>query len=348
MKRTMQKAVNLIVLFFVLFAIVVPLLYTTAETASAADQTGWDASLPYYWVPADPASEVTEALKSGKNSFFVTPGSCHPTLEEWGFGNGRRVYKEDLCPGQVFRVWGVTTDFKWVVGSRDGIGQRYFFPTYRLTTWIRTMPTGTSTETDCTGLKKDVSFNAVPSVNKNVRIGAGTGKDKLPVQVKGGAKLLSAPDFSDRRVRICALEFVEGEWFTVFYTLNHPVTKEPEWAYGQVIRGGQKLEGLVPTYLLTVPGQPAATSTTATTSSSTGVVVPTNVSSAPTAAIGTQTTTASPAPTKIYKVQKGDTLSKIAKDQGTTVAKIVAANSTLIKDPGKISVGWTLTVPVAP
>ena len=46
-----------------------------------------------------------------------------------------------------------------------------------------------------------------------------------------------------------------------------------------------------------------------------------------------------------YKVQKGDTLSGIAKRYGTTVSAIQKANSSLIKDVNKISVGWSLTIP---
>ena len=48
-----------------------------------------------------------------------------------------------------------------------------------------------------------------------------------------------------------------------------------------------------------------------------------------------------------YKVQKGDTLSGIAKRYGTTVSAIQKANSSLIKDVNKISVGWSLTIPTA-
>lgn len=48
-----------------------------------------------------------------------------------------------------------------------------------------------------------------------------------------------------------------------------------------------------------------------------------------------------------YKVQKGDTLSGIANRYGTTVSAIQKANSSLIKDVNKISVGWSLTIPTA-
>ena len=44
-----------------------------------------------------------------------------------------------------------------------------------------------------------------------------------------------------------------------------------------------------------------------------------------------------------YTVQKGDTLSGIAKRYGTTVAALAAANG--IKDPNKIYVGQVLTIP---
>lgn len=337
MNRTNYKAVNLTVLLFVLFATVAPLLHATAETASAADQTGWDSSLPYYWVPSDPTSEVVDALKSGKNSFFVTPGNCHPTLEEWGFANGRRVYKGDLCPGQVFRVWGMTTDSKWVVGSRDGIGERRFFPTYRLTTFIYTMPAGTK-PVDCTGLSADITMNAVPEVNRQIRLAKGM--DKLNVQVStSGAWLLRDVAFSSGQ-RVCLRRLQPSEWVVVRYTLNNTVNGDPVWAYVRTtLPNGSIQEGLVRTMDLIVPGQPAATSTGAVTSASTGAVVQASVSSAPVIPTGVQ------AVTKTYKVQRGDTLSKIAKDQRTTVAKIVAANSDLIKNPSKISIGWTLTIP---
>ena len=46
-----------------------------------------------------------------------------------------------------------------------------------------------------------------------------------------------------------------------------------------------------------------------------------------------------------YTVQKGNTLSAIAKKHGCTVADIIAANSDLIKNPNRIHVGWQLKIP---
>ena len=46
-----------------------------------------------------------------------------------------------------------------------------------------------------------------------------------------------------------------------------------------------------------------------------------------------------------YTVQKGNTLSAIAKKHGCTVAEIIAANSDLIKNPNRIHVGWQLKIP---
>lgn len=46
-----------------------------------------------------------------------------------------------------------------------------------------------------------------------------------------------------------------------------------------------------------------------------------------------------------YTVQKGNTLSAIAKKQGCTVADIIAANSDLIKNPNRIHAGWQLKIP---
>lgn len=46
-----------------------------------------------------------------------------------------------------------------------------------------------------------------------------------------------------------------------------------------------------------------------------------------------------------YKVQKGDTLSKIANKYNVTVSDIQKANSKLIKNVNNISVGWVLTIP---
>jgi LysM repeat protein len=46
-----------------------------------------------------------------------------------------------------------------------------------------------------------------------------------------------------------------------------------------------------------------------------------------------------------YTVQKGDTVSAIAKRYGTTVAAIAATSG--LKDPNKISVGQMLSIPVA-
>lgn len=46
-----------------------------------------------------------------------------------------------------------------------------------------------------------------------------------------------------------------------------------------------------------------------------------------------------------YTVQKGSTLSMIAKKHGCTVADIMAANSGLIKNPNRNFVGWQLKIP---
>ena len=46
-----------------------------------------------------------------------------------------------------------------------------------------------------------------------------------------------------------------------------------------------------------------------------------------------------------YIVQKGDTLSTIAKQYSCTIAEIVAANSDLIKNPDLIYTGWELKMP---
>ena len=46
-----------------------------------------------------------------------------------------------------------------------------------------------------------------------------------------------------------------------------------------------------------------------------------------------------------YTVQKGSTLSMIAKKHGCTVADIMAANSGLIKNPNRIFEGWQLKIP---
>ncbi len=46
-----------------------------------------------------------------------------------------------------------------------------------------------------------------------------------------------------------------------------------------------------------------------------------------------------------YTVQKGSTLSMIAKKYGCTVAEILAANSGLIRNPNRIYVGWQLKIP---
>ena len=46
-----------------------------------------------------------------------------------------------------------------------------------------------------------------------------------------------------------------------------------------------------------------------------------------------------------YTVQKGSTLSMIARKYGCTVAEILAANSGLIKNPNRIYVGWQLKIP---
>lgn len=47
----------------------------------------------------------------------------------------------------------------------------------------------------------------------------------------------------------------------------------------------------------------------------------------------------------IYIVQKGDTLSGIAKTHGTTVSVIMSKNSHTVKDPNVIVPGMQLTLP---
>lgn len=47
-----------------------------------------------------------------------------------------------------------------------------------------------------------------------------------------------------------------------------------------------------------------------------------------------------------YTIQRGDTLSAIAKKYGCTVLDIVAANSSLIKRPNLICAGWQLNIPL--
>lgn len=47
----------------------------------------------------------------------------------------------------------------------------------------------------------------------------------------------------------------------------------------------------------------------------------------------------------IHKVQRGETLSGIAKKYGTTVTAIQRANPSLIKNVNIIQVGWSLTIP---
>ncbi len=49
----------------------------------------------------------------------------------------------------------------------------------------------------------------------------------------------------------------------------------------------------------------------------------------------------------IHKVQKGETLSGIAKKYRTTVSAIQKANSSLIKNVNIIQVGWSLTIPTS-
>lgn len=47
----------------------------------------------------------------------------------------------------------------------------------------------------------------------------------------------------------------------------------------------------------------------------------------------------------VYKVKQGDTLSSISKRYGVSVSELQKANSKLIKDINKISVGWVLSIP---
>ncbi len=73
-------------------------------------------------------------------------------------------------------------------------------------------------------------------------------------------------------------------------------------------------------------------------------------SSSPSASVAVQTAapspTVPPAPTpQVYLVATGDTMTKIAKKFGVTVAQIMDANPT-IKDPNKISLGQEIIIPV--
>ena len=49
---------------------------------------------------------------------------------------------------------------------------------------------------------------------------------------------------------------------------------------------------------------------------------------------------------KTYTVKKGDNLTDIAKEHGTTVEAIKKANSSLIKNVNSIQIGWKLKIPV--
>lgn len=46
-----------------------------------------------------------------------------------------------------------------------------------------------------------------------------------------------------------------------------------------------------------------------------------------------------------YEIKKGDTLEKIAKSHGVTVAAIQNVNKSLIKDINRINVGWVIQIP---
>jgi len=63
----------------------------------------------------------------------------------------------------------------------------------------------------------------------------------------------------------------------------------------------------------------------------------------------TTPTPAAPASGGSYRIQSGDTLSKIAQRSGVTVQQLVDANKarypTLATNPGSIQVGWSLTIP---
>ena len=49
---------------------------------------------------------------------------------------------------------------------------------------------------------------------------------------------------------------------------------------------------------------------------------------------------------KIYKIQPGDNMGKIAKANRTTVDAIMNANWEVVEDPGKIRAGFYLYIPV--
>ena len=58
------------------------------------------------------------------------------------------------------------------------------------------------------------------------------------------------------------------------------------------------------------------------------------------------TATAEPAPRRLYRVEEGDTLSRIARQYGTTVQRLTELND--IADPERIEEGTLLVLPPAP
>jgi len=134
-----------------------------------------------------------------------------------------------------------------------------------------------------------------------------------------------------------------------------PLLDETVAAYiDQGIAWWYSLEGWALTGEWTSPVQAAPTITSGATSPtpSNGTATPT-LATTPRATVTptprlTRTPTATPAYT-IYIVQRGDSLSRIAKRFGVSVEDLVAANKvkypSLLTDPASIEVGWTLLIP---
>ncbi len=111
-----------------------------------------------------------------------------------------------------------------------------------------------------------------------------------------------------------------------------------------VVTGGKAVKPAAPktTRVITstkvITGSNGITSTVVTTRTVVVTPVATKAVTTTTPISGTESIPAS----GTYTVQKGDSLSKIARRFGLTVAKLISLNSDLIKDPNRIEVGWVL------
>ncbi len=124
------------------------------------------------------------------------------------------------------------------------------------------------------------------------------------------------------------------------YGMTVAQLKEMNHLTGDMLRIGQKLA-----VNAKAPAAPAATPAPAPASVVATVATPT-AAPAPAMAAPAPAAPATAGENRTYTVEKGDTLTKIAKQFKVTAAAIMSANSAKLSDPKKLKIGEVLTIPV--